>query len=131
VDEVVISNAGETRLRVEKGRWVLVTKRGSKPIEQAFIALLPLLERPAAEGRAAVDALHGPPFPWDELLLTALGSDMAYWQEKAVPWFGALGLRPSGPLAEAATMVAERKLASQRHRQQLLRWLRGEATDGI
>ena len=108
VDELVVSEAGGTRLRVDEGRWVLAAAGQVRPVEDAPYGLLPLLEREPLEASAALTSLGGPSFPYEALLLTALDSESSYWQEKAVPWLDALDVQPVGSLAAAARRACGR-----------------------
>jgi hypothetical protein len=126
VNEFVVSDSGGTSLRVERGRWVLVARTGSVPVaSDSLYGLLPLLEKDPLEVQAALAQLNGPPFPFEEVVESALRSNSAYWQEASVSWLWGLGLEPTGSLKAAATDATERKLASQRARQDITRWLRG------
>jgi hypothetical protein len=127
VNEFAVSDSGGTSLRVERARWVFVARTGSFPVEESdsLHMLLPLLERDPVHVQAGLAELNGPPFPFNEVVETALRSDSGYWQEASVPWLWALELEPTGSLRDAATAATERKLASQRARQDMLRWLRG------
>ncbi len=124
--EVLVSASSGTALRVNEGRYELGSPSGWTPIEKALVGLLPLLEREPHDGLRQVEELQGPPFPWGAVLATALGGASAYWQERAVDWLAALGTRPEGPVEQAARHAVELQRASQRHRQQLQRWLDGK-----
>src|SRR4051794_38502927 len=68
VSELVVSASSGTLLGVDAGRWVVRGRGRSTPIDEASVALLPLLEHPASEIVSAVKELDGPPFPWNDLL---------------------------------------------------------------
>jgi hypothetical protein len=126
VPEVVLSDKHDSRLTVRDGQWVVVDGAGRSWAIEGFVGALPLLERAPAEVVGEVSSVGGPPFPYDQVLVTALNSDSGYWQEQALPWLAALRLEPDGALADAARGAIDRKQAGQRQRQQLFRWLEGQ-----
>lgn len=123
---MVVSESGGTRLTARDGRWVVASHHGVVDSEASLVPLLPLLEHKPLDAIRRVQSLGGPPFPWQALVVFALSGESAYWQEQAVPWLDALGAEPEGQLADAARHAVEHGRASQRHRQQLDRWLSGK-----
>jgi hypothetical protein len=99
--------------------------------KDALVALLPLLERQPEDALGRVRSLDGPPFPWLAVVAAALSGESAYWHEQGVPWLGALHAEPRGQLADAARHALRHGRASQRHRQQLHRWLTNKPIRGL
>ena len=126
VESLAVSESGGTRLVVRDGRWVVASDHGVVDFEASLVPLLPLLEQNPLDAIRRVQSLDGPPFPWQAIVVLALSGESAYWQEQAVPWLDALGAEPEGQLADAARHAIEHGRASQRHRQQLHRWLSGK-----
>ena len=52
---------------------------------KSMYGLLPLLERQPRATVVDIAALGGPPFPFADLVATALRSDSSYWYEQALP----------------------------------------------
>ena len=125
--ELVVSRSGGTVLRVSNGCWVLAGPKGEKPIAQVLYGLLPLLERSAPQVLETIASADAPAFPVEALLVTALGSDSSYWQERAIDWFVELDPQRSEPLVAAARRALDLKLASQSARHRLRRWLEGKS----
>ena len=126
VESVAVSESGGTRLMIRDGRWVVASDHGVVDSEASLVPLLPLLEHKPLDAIRRVQSLGGPAFPWQALVVFALSGESTYWQEQAVRWLDALDAGPEGQLADAARHAIEHGRASQRHRQQLQRWLSGK-----
>jgi hypothetical protein len=104
----------------EDGRWVVglpgrhVLRADSPP---GVIALLPLLERPAAEVAAelGVGSLDGHGLGFEAVVAAALGEGGGYWAEKAVGWLDA-GFPAAGQQDGLRRVVADKRVG-QRARQ--------------